>query len=263
MTTFKAVFAALFAAAIGCGIAFADDAPKELRVLSYNIHIGIGNDKNLDLERTAKTILTQKPDLVAIQEIDRLTERTQNVDQVAELERLTGMHAVFGKTINIGSGEYGIAILSKYPITEHRITQLPRLDNQEDRGVLEATIQLDDKTTLLFACTHFCHINEERRIKQAEKINELLAQHDGLVILAGDFNAKPGSKTIEILKAKWSDATDEKPTFSSDNPRIKIDYIFYRPAEMVRVKETRVVEEPVASDHSPVLSVLEIAGSGK
>jgi len=268
MTTIKVVFSTLFVVAIGYGSVLANDkstigTPKELRILCYNIHIGIGNDKKLDLERTAKTIMAQKPDLVAIQEIDRLTTRTQNVDQVAELKRLTGMHAVFGKTISLGSGEYGIAILSKYPITEHKVTQLPQMDNQEDRGVLEATIQLDKETTLLFVCTHLCHVNEERRTKQAEKINELFAQRDGLVILAGDINARPGSKTVETLKAIWSDATNEEPTFPSDNPRSKIDYIFYRPAEMVCLKETRVIEEPVTSDHAPVLAVLEIVKSGK
>jgi len=254
---------AVLAALTTCGIAFADGgaptvAPNELRVLCYNIHIGIGNDKKLDLERTAKTIMEQKPDFVAIQEIDRNTERTQNVDQVAELERLTGMHAVFGKTIDLGGGEYGLAILSKYPITEYKITQLPQLGNREDRGALEATIKLDDKTPLLFVSTHFCHVSEERRTMQATRINELFAGRDGLVILAGDINATPDSKTVETLKTKWTDATNDEPTFSSDRPRVKIDYIFYRPAEMLRVKETRVIKEPVTSDHSPVLSVLEI-----
>jgi len=263
MTTLKKIIFTLFVAVTGSGITLANDPPKELRVLCYNIHIGIGNDKKLDLERTAKTIMDQEPDLVAIQEIDRHTERTQNIDQVAELKRLTGMHAVFGKTINLGSGEYGIAILSKYPIKEHKITPLPQMDNQEDRGVLEAMIQLDDKTSLLFACTHFCHISEERRTKQAEKINELFAGRDGLIILAGDINARPGSKTVETLKAVWTDATSEAPTFPSDNPRSKIDYIFYRPAEMASLKETRVVAEPVASDHAPVLSVLEIVKSSE
>ena len=276
------VIVALAAPAVmSCGIVFADDAttdkttdsPKELstagatiRVLSYNIHIGIGNDGKLDLERTAKTIMEQKPDLVAIQEIDRNTERTRSVvgpeyryvDQPAELERLTGMHVVFGKTINLGSGEYGLAIMSKYPITEHKITQLPQLGNREDRGALEAVIKLDDKTSLTFVCTHFCHQSEERRTMQAEKINELFAERDGLVIIAGDINATPGSKTIETLKAKWSDATNEEPTFSSDRPRSKIDYIFYRPTEKVSVKETRVIKEPVTSDHLPVLSVFAL-----
>ena len=241
----------------------ADDAakqcPNELRVLSYNIHIGIGNDEELDLERTARVIMAQTPDIVALQEVDNKADRTKNIDQAAELARLTGMHAVFGKTISIAGGDYGIAVLSKYPIAEHKITQLPRRENHEDRGALQVKLDLDNGKTLLFVCTHFCHLSEERRVKQAEKINELFADLDGPVVVAGDFNATPESETIKTLQAKWADATDEKPTFSSDKPHVKIDYIFYRSAETFRVKETKVIEEPVASDHSPVLSVLEFA----
>ena len=232
--------------------------PKELRVLCYNIHAGKGMDGKLDIERLAKAIMAQKPDLVAIQEIDRMTTRSGKVDQVAELERLTGMNAVFGKTINFSGGEYGLAILSKFPITGHKVTQLPQMTNQEDRGVLEATIQLDDKTSLLFVCTHLCHANDERRIKQAEKINELFAGHSGPVILAGDFNATPDNKPIETLRTEWTDTTCEEPTYPSDKPNIKIDYIFYRPAGTARVKETHVIKDPLTSDHLPVLSVLEL-----
>jgi len=231
--------------------------PKEIRVLSYNIQHGEGNDDKLDLERTAATIVAQNPDLVAIQEVDRFAGRTQNIDQAARLGELTGMYSVFGKTIPFDGGEYGLVILSKYPIKGHKITQLPQMGDLEDRGVLEAEIQLDDNRTLLFACTHFCHISEERRISQAEKINELFAERDGLIILAGDFNATPEQKPIGVLKAKWSDATNKEPTYPADNPRRKIDYIFYRPAKMVRVKETRVINAPMASDHLPLLAVLE------
>ena len=270
-TTIKHILAAMLVAVMSCGMVYADDntttdAPKELRVLSYNIHVGVGNDGKLDLRRTARTIMEQKPDLVAIQEIDRNTERTQKVDQVAELERLTGMHAVFGKTIDFSGGEYGLAILSKYPISDHKITPLPQLGNREERGALEAVIKLDNETSLTFVCTHFCHQSEERRVMQAEKINELFSNRDGLVILAGDFNATPDSKTIATMKAKWSDATNDEPTSPSNRPRSKIDYIFYRPVEknfrpeyrMLRVKETQVIKDPVTSDHLPVLSVFEI-----
>ena len=261
MTTFKHVLTAAILAILTSVAVIADDVAKpaqnELRVLCYNIHVGIGNDNKLDLERTAKVITAQKPDIVALQEVDNKANRTKNVDQAAELARLTGMYSAHGKTIDIAGGEYGIAILSKYPILEHKITQLPKLDKQEDRGALQAKLDLGNDKTLLFVCTHFCHVSEERRTMQAEKINELFADLDGPVIVAGDFNATPDSKTIETMKAKWADATNDKPTFSSDRPRMKIDYIFYRPAEQFRVKETQVLEEPVASDHSPVLSVLE------
>lgn len=233
----------------------AEGAPKELRVLSYNIHIGIGMDKKLDLERTAKVILEQNPDLVALQEVDRLADRTNKVDQVAELEKLTKMKCVYGKTLDRSNGEYGIAILSKFPVLQQKFTQLPRHEKEEDRGLLQVLVQVDEKTQVVFACTHFCHIHENRRVKQAEKINEVFAETDSIAIIAGDFNAEPESESIAKLNAFWTDATDKTPTFSSTNPKNKIDYIFYRPKGALKVKETKVIEDKITSDHRPVLTV--------
>ncbi|MDP6034738.1 MAG: endonuclease, partial [Verrucomicrobiota bacterium] len=70
-------------------------APIRLRVLCYNIHHAQGVDGKLDVPRIAKVILSVKPDLVALQEMDQKTKRTQKVDQVAELARLTKMKSVF------------------------------------------------------------------------------------------------------------------------------------------------------------------------
>jgi endonuclease/exonuclease/phosphatase family metal-dependent hydrolase len=237
---------------------------KEIRVLSYNIHIGIGMDNKLDLERTAKTILEQNPDLVALQEVDRMANRTQKMDQTKELAKLTGMEAIFGKTLNRSNGEYGIAILAKHPVLEQKYTQLPRLGDREDRGALAVKIRLDDKTTLLFICTHFCHQSEERRTMQAQKINELFASNNDLpTILAGDFNAQPDSTTIATLKEKWLDTTDTKPTFGNPQPSAKLDYIFCRPELSFKVKQTNVIEDAVTSDHRPVLSLIEFGQSFK
>lgn len=235
----------------------AAEGGKELRVLCYNIHVGIGMDKELDLPRVAEVIKAQKPDLVALQEVDYMTERTKKVDQAKTLGQLTGMHHAFGRTIDLTGGHYGIAILSKFPIQSHTITQLPRLERQEDRGALETILEVPEGGKMRFVCTHFCHINEERRTKQAEKINELFTKDELLTIVAGDFNAEPESPTIKKMNEHWTDATDRTPTFSSTDPKIKIDYVFYRPKDKLKLKETKVIEEKLASDHRPVLCVLE------
>jgi endonuclease/exonuclease/phosphatase family metal-dependent hydrolase len=236
----------------------AEESLRELRVLSYNIHIGVGMDGKLNLERTAKTILEQQPDIVALQEVDNKTERTKKADQTAELAKLTGMNAVFGRTIDLQGGEYGIAVLSKYPILEHKITQLPRLGQREDRGALAVKVRMDEKTVLWFVCTHFCNKSEERRLLQAQKINELFtASDDQLTILAGDLNTEPDSGPVAVLKKKWFNATNADPTLSNPESPVKIDYIFYRPESALRVKETRVLQDNMTSDHLPVLTVFE------
>lgn len=234
------------------------EKPKELRVLTFNIHVGIGMDNKFDLERTAKVIKDLDPDFVALQEVDRFAARSGKIDHLAELEKLTGMSGVFGKTVDHSpSGEYGIAILSKHPIREHKFTQFPEMENQENRGLLQINVKFSDDTELTFASTHFCHISETRRVEQAEKINEILSQGNTIAIIGGDFNARSNSESITLLKKHWTDATDGTPSFSSTNPRSKIDYIFYRPEKALKLKETKVIEDKITSDHRPVLSVLE------
>ena len=52
-----------------------------LRVLSYNIHHAEGIDGKLDVARIARVINDCQPDLVALQEVDKLVERTESIDQ--------------------------------------------------------------------------------------------------------------------------------------------------------------------------------------
>src|SRR6266550_6659404 len=97
-------------------------AKRTLRVMTYNIHVGVGMDKKLDLKRIADVINDQHPDLVGLQEVDRGVKRTQGIDEIAELARLTRMQFVFAHNLDYQGGQYGVAILSRFPIltTDHR-----------------------------------------------------------------------------------------------------------------------------------------------
>src|SRR5258708_24205877 len=90
--------------------------PGTLRVLTYNIHHGEGTDGRFDLWRLAEVMKSVQPDVVALQEVDRGTERSSSVDQLAELERLTHMHAEFGKAMDFSGGSYGVARLCAWPL---------------------------------------------------------------------------------------------------------------------------------------------------
>ena len=85
----------------------------DLRVMSYNIRIGVGMDTTTNLERTAEVIRRIHPDYVGLQEVDSVAERTDWVDQAKELGRLTGMHPIFAPAIERSKGLYGIAALVK------------------------------------------------------------------------------------------------------------------------------------------------------
>lgn len=237
-------------------------APQRLRVLSYNIHHAEGVDGKLDLERIAGVIRAAKPDLVALQEVDRKARRTDGVDQPAELARLTGMHVAFGRNIPLEGGEYGNAVLSRLPIKSHKNHPLPALGPGEKRGLLAVELELAGGTPLLFLSTHLDHRPaEHERESSAEAINTIVAESPSkLALLAGDLNAIPTSKTLAIFKRSWTVANAEPlATSPGVNPRRQIDYILLRPASTWKVIEVKALDEAVASDHRPLLATLELA----
>ena len=229
-----------------------------MTVMTYNIHHGEGTDGKLDLERIAQIIRAQKPDLVALQEVDDRATRSGGVAQAAELGRLTGMHAVFGKAMDFQGGGYGQAILSKLPIREHHVHQLPQRPGREPRILVVATIDAPGED-FLFAGVHLDHELEEVRLEQATEVNRLLIHTGPATILAGDFNAVPESGTMRAFIPKWKDSAGEQaaPTIPAGQPRRRIDFILAAPADHWAVLHAEVLEEPVASDHRPVIARIE------
>jgi endonuclease/exonuclease/phosphatase family metal-dependent hydrolase len=242
----------------------AQESRPTIRVLTYNIHHGEGTDAKLDLDRIAKVIRSASPDLVALQEVDQKTQRTGGVDQLAKLAELTGMHSAFGKAMDFQGGGYGVAMLAKWPIQDAVTHQLPITPGIEPRAILAGTISIADRgPKIQFSVTHVDHRSDPtQRALQVAKIRELFPPkaHEVPAILAGDFNAVPDSEVVQSLLKDWSDSATGHQFFTSPSnpPRRKIDYIFVRPAAAWRVIETRALEESVASDHRPVLAVLEL-----
>lgn len=240
-------------------------SPPRLRLLTYNIHHGEGVDGKLDLPRIARVITAQKPDLVALQEVDVKTRRTGNVDQPAELARLTGMHAAFGKGIDYQGGEYGNAALSRFPVRATKVHPLPSGEGEERRCALVVTVKpWEGRPEVTFVATHLNYRNETERVREVEAIQRLLppVADERPLILAGDLNARPDTPPIRLFAGHWKDAAAGAPaeasfTFPAEKPVRRIDYVMLRPAHAWRVVETSVVDEAVASDHRPVLAVVE------
>lgn len=233
--------------------------PRTLRVLCYNIHHGEGTDGKVDLPRLARVIRAADPDLVALQEVDDKTRRTGGVDQLAELVRLTGLHGRFGKAIDYEGGGYGQAVLSRFPIAEATVHTLPGMPAREQRIAFEVRVAVGGRD-LSFVTTHLHHVEPALREQQASKLNDLFAGLDRPIILAGDLNATPESKPVMALKGKWTVATADAGllTYPSARPIKQIDYVLFRPEGRFKSVAARVVDEAVASDHRPVVVVLEV-----
>ena len=229
-----------------------------LRILSYNIKHGYGMDGKVDLSRSAELIKRLNPDLVALQEIDNSTERTKKVDQAKELGRMTDMHPVFGRFFDYQGGEYGMAVLSKNKPSEVKNHRLP--DGREPRTSLAITVApMEDGPEVVFAGIHF-YATAEERLAQAKRLLDILKNETRPVILAGDFNSRPGSDVMKLFADTWTipDKGEDRLTIPSDRPRSEIDFIMFRNLDGWKVKKIDVLEEPLVSDHRPVLLELSV-----
>ena len=231
----------------------------DLRIVSYNIKHGQGNDKVVDLERTAEVLRKLSPDIVGLQEVDDSAKRTNGVKQAARLGELLGMRHAFGKFMDFQGGAYGLAMLSKFPIVEETVIRLP--DGNEPRVALAVRVQPSGGAAFTVITVHFDWVDDDAfRFAQAETLAKRLDGWPGPYVLLGDFNDLPDSRTLALFRSRATEA--KKPagasfTFSSTKPEKEIDYLFFAPATAFAAREVRVIDEPVASDHRPVLAVLQ------
>ena len=240
---------------VGCATSVTKQKP--FRVLTYNIHHGEGTDNKVDLERIAAVIKREKADIVALQEVDRGVERTSRRDFPAELAKLTGMAVYFDRNIIYQGGDYGNAVLTKFPVKQKKNTHYKMLRAGEQRGVMQLVLDVHGKD-LSFMNTHidFRSDDSERLINADELKSIIAAAGKTPVILCGDFNDHPGSRTHTKMKEFLSDAWEwagkgDGLSFSSKKPHIRIDYMWIT-KEGVEPLKMEVLQSN-ASDHLPVL----------
>lgn len=239
-------------------------APVTVRVMSYNIHHAEGLDGRLDVERIAKVITDAKADIVGLQEVDRGVERTHKRDLPAELAKLTGLHVHFEKNIDHQGGEYGNATLSRFPIIHAKNTHYKMVRPGERRGLLQLTLDVHGRE-VLFLNTHLeVGRDESQRLASAEEIVAIVAaaeQRQLPVILVGDFNAVPESRTITHLKTALTDTWERVGrgggfTIPVRNPTRRIDFIFITPKTVTPLAMSVLASE--ASDHLPIVAELRL-----
>jgi endonuclease/exonuclease/phosphatase family metal-dependent hydrolase len=255
----------VLAALVGC--AARPGAPAtDLRVMVYNIHAGKDASGVDNLERVSQLIRNTSADIVLLQEVDRGTQRSGGVDQPAVLSRLTGLHVAFGRSLFYQGGDYGIAILSRWPITSQRTIPLPVNPPQErsgssyePRAVLEVRVA-SPAGELTVLNTHIDASRDDRWRRQ--EIVTVLAVADsarGALLMGGDLNSTPDSDIQQAVRARGlSDAWlvcghgGEAPgfTYPADSGVKRIDYLYFRAGtgcSRAEVVATR------ASDHRPLL----------
>ncbi len=241
---------------------------KTLRVMTYNIYGARATSPSnaADLDALAEVIRRQDPDFVLLNEVDVFTERSgKSVHQARDLAEKLGMEWHFSKAIDISGGEYGDAVLSKYPILEERSYTLHCAAEQpgEERSLCVIRVEIDGKS-LYVASTHLDHLpGDASRMVQVSEIRTICSTElTGDLILGGDLNAIPSSNVIATMTSFLTSAGSiEQYTYPSDEPTRKIDYIMYTPINHFGVQNCQVVsreDQQVngvdASDHRPVIA---------
>ena len=149
---------------------------------------------------------SEKADIVALQEVDKGVERTARLDFPAELARLTGMKVYFDRNIFYQGGEYGNAVLTKFPIKKKKNTHYKMLRTNEQRGVIQLVLEVHGKE-LLFMNTHIDYRQDDaERLINIDELKQIVSAIGKTpVIFCGDFNDHPGSRTHTKMKTFLSD----------------------------------------------------------
>lgn len=238
-----------------------------LRVMTYNIQAGGGN-----LENIANVIRAANADLVALQEVDvHWHARSGFADQAAELAARLGMTVRFAPIYVLSASEpgapareYGVAVLSRYPVVEFTNHALTRLSTQSAGappsrmpGFLEAVVEVRGVRIRVFN-THLDYRgNPSVRRQQVIETLAVIGTAEMPVLMFGDLNAPPSAPELQPLFSRlrdaWPDSLGAGFTYPAVNPVRRIDYALVSSA--FRVLDARVLDSQ-ASDHRPLLVTL-------
>lgn len=235
---------------ISCsGISKTAETNQAVKLLSYNVRNCKGMDNVINYQRVADVINKAGAACVALQELDSNTLRSNQSSVLDELAKWTNMFPFFHGSISYQGGKYGIGILTKEKPVSLRSFALP--GSEEKRSILIAEMK-----NYFFCCTHFS-LKPEDRAASIEIINrELSANSNKPIILAGDLNAEPQTAEIGKLTESWQILSDTTQyTFPANKPDRCIDYFLLKkdPNFRAQIINTSVMDEPLASDHRPLL----------
>lgn len=230
-----------------------------LTVMTYNIHHGRGRDGRVDLKRICGVIQEGRPDLVALQEVDRGMTRSERLDQGRELADLLEMHHVAGHNWYLGEGAYGNVFLSRWPVTIVGNLDLS-VPGHEPRGCLLTEVRYGS-SFLLVASVHLGLGMAERKRQSLTILDQLrMLYTDDPILIMGDFNSLSFSSIARRFRSSYTDVFEEagvgrRSTYRKGGLPLRLDYI-YASDHLLPMKAhvLRTKSASVASDHFPLIA---------
>lgn len=235
----------------------------QIKVITFNIHHGKGTDGKLNLNRIAEAVEEREADFIALNEVDRYySKRSDYADQVSWLAERLKMQSAFGAAITLKQKDidtvrqYGNVLLSRYPIVSE-INHPMDFGSMEGRTLLETDVLMNERRLKMYV-THLS-LSPRSRNKQIDFIAGKIMEEHTPVIIAGNWNMKPGGKAWRkiagIVQDCYVAAKTSCKTFPSLRPIMQIDYIFT--SRNIDVASVEVIKKiPAASDHLPLIATL-------
>jgi endonuclease/exonuclease/phosphatase family metal-dependent hydrolase len=230
-----------------------------VRLLSWNIHKGIGGrDRRYSLDRIIACIEAENPDVICLQEVDRLVPRSRRVDQPRLLGRYFRCHSVFQPNVHVGTGVYGNLVLSRWPVeSRHRITL--RQAGRKPRGAQLLLVDTPEGRVHLVH-THLGLAEQERHWQVERLLGHMLfrSAEPHPTVLVGDFNdwrdsLAGGRLAVEKFRQVTSPPSRFR-TFPAWLAMGAIDKAFVRgPIEVRQARVVRTSLAKAASDHLPLV----------
>lgn len=226
---------------------------RDIKVMTYNVHNGVGLDKKRDHQRIARIINSETPDFVAIQEVDSATNRSGKAYVLGDIAEASDMIPIFAPAIGYDGGLYGIGLLSR--TVPDSVSRIPLPGLEESRMLLAAHYK-----DCVVICTHLS-LTPDDALASTDIIRTLLKEigHKP-VILMGDLNSLPDSPVIQELKQDFIIVSPaDTPTFPANSPTERIDYVMISKNKPFELTGTAVLDEDTASDHRPISVHLRIS----
>ncbi|MBE6674105.1 MAG: hypothetical protein E7596_03245 [Ruminococcaceae bacterium] len=231
-----------------------------MKLMSFNTQHCLNYlEQRVDYDIMARAILDCGADIVGLNEMFDKGNGAVFGAQTEKLSKLTGLkNWYFAKAIDDADGPYGNGFLSKYPIKNAETVIIPDPNPREYSGFYETRCvlkaELENGITVLV--THF-GLNPDEQRNAVKTVLEHITPNK--CILMGDFNITPENELLKPIKEKMTDTSlgffENKGSWPSDTPTVKIDYIFVTPdIEVVSAD----IPTLIASDHRPHLAEIEI-----
>lgn len=237
--------------------------PAIIRVMTWNIHHGEGLDGRVDLERIASLIKSERADIVALQEVDNGVARTSRRDLPKELAALTGMTSVFSNNIAYQGGEYGNAVLTRFPVKRWANHHYQMLRPNEQRGILQLVLDVRGREVVVMNTHIDSRPDDAERWVNVGEIEQLTTKcGERPVILCGDFNNLPKGRVYERLTQTFQDTwvkvgDGDGFSFPAQSANRRIDYIWFTKPDVLKPLKAWLPQSE-ASDHLPLVAEFEL-----